>query len=141
MKKFLVGIFLLLLTSPVLAGDTPIYVTNVFSNQAVAANSSVTSGEIDLSSLYTPDGYFGLQVTVAGSGTAKITYTLSNDHSMSYATHYNSSGTDQSVIVTALTAGSAFYSFSPALARYIKFTVEETGDSDPVTVTAVLSVQ
>lgn len=80
-------------------------------------------------------GYFSLQLTVAGTGTAKIEYECSNDGE----TFVTPTGAVD--IVTAATAGTDLYSFSPKFAAFYRFKATETGGANSVTLTATLAVQ
>ena len=113
----------------------------IFSAVTITAGGSSTSHEIDLAASRFV-GYFSLQVDLAGTGTAKIEYELSNDGS-DFLTPTGSSD-----IVTAHTVASGpgadgkdMYSFTPMLSDKIRFKVTETGGADPITFTAWLAVQ
>ena len=85
---------------------------------------------------YRPEGFASLQITITGSGTAKITHLSSND-----GTTFNTfdGATD---IVTAMTAGSAIYQFDLPFAKYLRLKIEETGGANSITITkAVLAIQ
>ena len=122
------------------AAGTSINTMTVFSARVVGANSSEKSAPINLNRAFQPRGFFSLQVTLSGSGTAKITYELSND-GVTYSAETDKDGTAVDDIFTAMTVGSGFYSFAPAVAQYMKIVVEETGDANPVTITATMGVQ
>ena len=138
MKKLIIIALLLLviLISGIASADeNKINIENVFTAQVVTADTTVKSAAINLSTLFKPSGFFSLQVTAAGTGTCKITYELSND-GVTYVTPDSASD-----IVTAQTAANDFYSFAPELAKYMKIVLEETGDVNPITITAILGVQ
>lgn len=119
------------------------------STGAITASSSYTSAAIDLAELVgansraiRPDGFFGLQYTITGNGTAKIEYLLSND-----GTTYvePSAATD---IATGLTKtsgpgsdGKDYVAFSPEVSRYLKIKVTETGGANSVTGVLQLAIQ
>lgn len=138
MKK-LISIALLLLVILIsgiaYADENKINIENVFTAQVVTADTTVKSAVINLSTLFKPNGFFSLQVTATGTGTCKITYELSND-GVTYVTPDSASD-----IVTAQTVANDFYSFAPELAKYMKVVLEETGDVNPITITAILGVQ
>ena len=135
MKRTAIILALLLLSATVFAADGDIITNTVFNARAVAASTTIYSVPMDLGRQFKPRGYFSLQVVSTGTGTAKITYQLSNDGS-TFVTP--ATATD---IVTAHTVGSNFYSFSPAMAKFIRIVAEETGGVNPITLTATLAVQ
>lgn len=137
MKKLIIITLLLLLAFPagVLADANKINIETVFIEIEVAASATVKSAAINLSTLFRPNGFFSLQVTATGTGTAKITYELSND-GVTYVTPDSASD-----IVTAQTAANDFYSFAPELAKFMKIVLEETGTSNSIVITAILGVQ
>ena len=113
----------------------------IFDAETIAAAADSTTDAIDLNK-YRPEGYFSLQVTLTGTGTAKIEYLLSNNGD-DYLEP--SSGED---IVTAHTAtsgpgadGKDIYVFEPEMARFMKIKVTETGGATAVVVTITLTVQ
>jgi hypothetical protein len=142
MKKLLTVIcMILLMCGPASGAGNKINASlTVFNAAVTAASGTTTSAPINLDSAYKPDGFFSLQVTTSGSGTAKITYQLSNDGA-TYVTPTNAAGTAVDDIATALTAGNSFHGFSPPLAKWMRLVITETGTSNSVTVTAVLAVQ
>jgi len=112
------------------------------SAEAIAASGTYTSAAIDLTkvrgdnnSTQRPDGFFSAQVNVAGSGTVKVEYLLSND-----GTNYVTP-TGATEIATGLTAGNTMHSFDPMVARYLKIKVTETGGANAATVTVTLAIQ
>jgi len=139
-KEIAVLVALLLIPAGLYARNQKIYVPDVFTAEVVVASATATSDPIDLKAAYNPHGYFSLQLTVAGSGTAKMTYTLSND-GVTYVTPSSAAGVAVADIVTAATAGNSLHAFSPPLAKYMKIVITETSTTDSVTVTAVLGVQ
>lgn len=137
MKRFLIAIFLVLAlaATPALAD---IYSINALTTKAITASSNSSSDSYDLKR-YRIDGYFSVQVTIAGSGTAKVEYLLSND-----GTNFvePSSASDITSGMTATSGpgsdGIDLFSFSPEPARYLKIKVTETGGANPITATVVL---
>jgi len=107
---------------------------NTQTSDAILASASDTSDAIELWR-YRPDGYFSLQWTITGTGTAKIEYNVSHD-----GTNYQEpvGATD---IATGQTAGTNSASFTPIIAPYIKIKVTETGGANAVTVTCILCLQ
>jgi len=121
--------------------DRYLHTELIFNAETVAASANSISSAIDLNK-YRPEGYFSLQVTVTGTGTAKIEFQLSNNG----ADYYEPSGSDD--IVTAHTAtsgpgadGKDTYRFEPDPARFLKIKVSETAGAAAVVVTATLLVQ
>ncbi len=143
MKKLIFALSIVLLLVGVSdAGDYTIATVPVLVSRTVAANTSVTSRAYDLNSgAFQPQGYFSLHSTITGTGTLKITYELSNNYGVRDVTTTWVEPASASDIVTAQTVGDNFYSFTPELARAIRFVFEETGDANPVVVTATLAVQ
>ena len=75
-------------------------------------------------------------ITLAGSGTARIYFECSNVGS----SNYGEGGAyavpvGYSDIVTALTAGTAFYEVQAPVSEYFKMVITETGGADSITVT------
>jgi len=121
-------------------GDNIINTKLIFDAVTVAASADSTSDALDLKNR--PEGYFSLQVTLTGTGTAKIEYLLSNN------------GSDYLVpseaedIVTAHTVASGpgadgkdIYVFEPEMTKFMKIKVTETGGANAVVVTITLAVQ
>ena len=121
--------------------DRYLHTELIFDTVTVAAAADSTSSAIDLNK-YRPEGFFSLQVTLTGTGTAKIEYLLSNN-GVDYMKP--SSGED---IVTAHTVASGpgadgkdIYVFEPEVARFLKIKVTETAGAVAVVVTITLLVQ
>ena len=113
----------------------------IFNAETIAAGADSTTDAIDLNK-YRPEGYFSLQLTISGSGTAKVEYLLSNN-GVDYMEP--SSGED---IVTAHTAtsgpgadGKDIYVFEPEVARFLKIKISETGGVASIVAIATLLVQ
>ena len=113
----------------------------LFDAETIALSADSTSDAIDLNK-YRPEGYFSLQVTLTGSGTAKIECLQSNNGD-DYLVP--SGGED---IVTAHTVASGpgadgkhIYRFYPKPVRYMKIKVTETGGANAIVVTIRLAVQ
>lgn len=143
-RIFLFLVTLLFVLSNVsLAGDeNKIRVFQMWSSESINASANDTSDKkVDLAGLK-PNGYFSIQLTLTGDGTAKIEYLLSNDD-ITYLEP--SSATD---IVTGFTKtsgpgsdGNDIFTFSPEMTRYLKLKATETGGANGIVVTAVLAVQ
>ena len=136
MKKFFVAI--LLVFALVVSANADIYTVNALTSESIDASGNASSTAIDLKR-YKIDGYFSVQVTIAGSGTAKVEYLISND-----GTNYIEP-TSASDITSGMTAtsgpgsdGKDIFSFSPEPARFMKIKVTETGTSNSITATVVL---
>ena len=143
MKHFLAALLIILFLLPAsgLAKDGVIHIETVFDSEAVTASGTATSRAIELSRVGVA-GYFSLQVTATGDGTATIEYQLSNDG----VTFVEPTGAADVVSGLVKTSGPGsdgknIYSLSPMLARFIRFKITETGTSDTITITAVLAYQ
>ena len=120
--------------------DNTINTRLIFAAETVTAGADSTTDAIDLKNR--PEGYFSLQVTLTGSGTAKIEYSLSNNGS-----DYLTPSTAEP-IVTAHTAtsgpgadGKDIYIFEPEMSKFLKIKVTETGGASSIVVTITLAVQ
>jgi len=112
----------------------------------VGAGATVKSDPIAIGALQ-PLGMFSLQVVVTGDGTAKIEYELSNYETTAVAGSFVTPS-DADDIATGLTKtsgsggdGKDFLSFSPKVCQNMKIKVTETGEANPVVVTAMLVTQ
>ena len=119
--------------------NNQIFTKTIFSAEAIVASASATSSEIDLASIK-PSGYFSLQVTVTGDGTAKLTYSISNDGT-TYVTPTGAPDIKTAHVKTTGTSGTDIYSFSIEPARYLKIIVTETGGANAIAVTATIAIQ
>ncbi len=149
MKRLLIILLILALPLSAYAAKQNIQDSRLFSATVVAASATVKSVPVDLKG-FKPDGYFTLHVSVtSGTGTVKLTYELANttkrctDPAVVYVTPSTASD-----IVTAHTVssgpgsdGNDLYSFTPELGVCMKIVAEETGTSNPITITADLAVQ
>jgi hypothetical protein len=97
------------------------------------AASQTNDTDLTIEPMRRNDGFFSLQSTLTGSGTAKIQYQVSND-----GDNWNTGATD---IVTAQTAGTAFYTFAPPVAAFMRILVTETSTTDSVSLVMTLAVQ
>jgi hypothetical protein len=116
-------------------------IVNRFSAEPVAANESLISEEINLMDL-AQYGFFSLQLTVTGDGTAKVEYLCSNNDS----DFIKPVGADD--IVTGFTKtsgpgsnGKGFYSFYPEPCGWMKIRVTETGGDNAIAVTINIAIQ
>jgi hypothetical protein len=96
----------------------------------IAASGTFTSQPVEL---VRNEGFFSLQSTLTGSGTAKIQWQESND-----GENYNTASTD---LYTAQTAGTIKESFAPQLSKFIRILVTETSTTDSVSLVMTLAVQ
>jgi len=140
MKKLLFALLIsVFLVGTAFAGEGHVSINKVFDAVAITKNTSVRSQIIDLAQ-FAAAGYFSLQITLAGSGTGKFTYEMSNDGT-TFNVPVNKAGTAVDDIYTALTAGDVIVGFSPPMARYIRIICTETLDANSITATAWLAVQ
>lgn len=111
---------------------------------ATSSNRKLVTGTIAASGDWTQpnpitlsknEGFFSVQSTLTGTGTAKIEYLVSND-GITYVTPSGASD-----IVTAQTVGSDFYSFNPEPCKFMKLKVTETGTANSVSLTLNFLVQ
>jgi len=116
--------------------------SKTISTGAIALSSNYTDPEPVLLSEMMVEGYFSIQGTVTGDGTAKIEYELSND-GITYVEP--ESATD---IITGLTKtsgpgsdGKFFEEFNPELALYLRLKVTETGGANSVTLALTMAIQ
>ena len=113
----------------------------VFNAETIAAGGTSSSAAIDLDNLNAA-GFFSLQVTLTGLGTAKIEYLLSND-----GTNYLEPSSAADIVLAHTVAsgpagdGKDIYSFSSEIAKNLKIKITETGAANTITVTATLAVQ
>ncbi len=83
-------------------------------------------------------GFISLEVTITGSGTLRIYHESSNT-----GTNYSTAivnGTGASDVVTALTAGTAFYQFNAPFGDKCKIWFVETGSANSITVTTAMAI-
>lgn len=116
-------------------------IVNRFSEEPVVAGGSLISEEINLMDL-AQYGFFSLQLTVTGDGTAKVEYLCSNNDS----DFIKPIGADD--IVTGFTKtsgpnsdGKGFYSFYPEPCGWMKIKVTETGGANAIAVTLNIAIQ
>lgn len=141
MKRILLALLLCVVLAASASGS-PFHVRTTHNAVTVAASGSSTSTAIDFGAIkrtWQPDGYFSIQVTLTGSGTAKFEYLISND-GVNFI-----EPTSASDIATGFTAtsgpssdGKDLFEFSPEPCRYMKIKVTETGTSNSVVVTVTL---
>ncbi len=121
-------------------GKNTIFNRKFWTAEAVLA-SGTASKDFDLET-FKPEGFFSLQVTVTGSGTAQITYKVSNDN-VSWRTPSGASDIVTAHTVSTGDSGLEFYDLSGTIqfARYLRITVTETSTTDAIAITATLAMQ
>lgn len=116
------------------------------------STSGVSVFEIPYLNAYKPDGFFSIQIQVAGSGSVKIEYLLSATYSGSDSisgvtgdgSDYSNKGTD---IVSSYgeADGMGVFSFAsgePPVAKYMAIMITEDSGTDPISgMTAYLCYQ
>ncbi len=108
----------------------------VFNNKTILASANDDSIVIDLNT-WKAQGFFSLDITIAGTGTAKFTYKLSNQPNGANAITPASA----SDISTAVTAGHTIVDFNPMVSNFLVINCEETGGANSVVVNAYLGCQ
>jgi hypothetical protein len=108
-----------------------------FVSETVAASGSATSPVKNLDELQI-NGFFSLQISLSGDGTAKFQWGVSNDKSNFI---YSADAGDNIVTAFVKTSGPGsdgknIYSFDPIVAKYLTIKVTETGGANNVTVSA-----
>ena len=137
MKKLVMALLLVcLLPISINAGDRLKTVT-LCSSEEIAASGNYTSGGLDLRDV---DGYFSLQLSVTGDGTLKAEFLMSNDGT-TFSEPESASDICSGIVKTSGPGsdGELITQFTPDIGRYMKIKITETGTSNSVTVTAVLS--
>jgi len=117
-----------------------ISVIRVFNQTAISKNAAATH-IVDLSR-YNCEGFFSMQIDIAGTGNIDLTYAISNDG----VTYITPTGTDD--LFTAFGAssgegsdGHSITSFDPPLARYIQFTATEQNVNPITSLDCFLAIQ
>lgn len=110
----------------------------LFTAQDIVKNTTVTSGVVNLKNC---EGNFSLINVLTGSGTAKINYLVSPTKDGTFVAPTVDGQSTAGQIAASLTAGTWAGKFNPMLTPYMKITVTETGNSNPVTVTTTLMYQ
>jgi hypothetical protein len=141
MKKIILILVSVLLYSSIALGagkvdvNREIKVTPIFTAQAITGSASVTSSVINLNN-YNPEGYFSIQLTTVGAGSAvKVEYLISLD-GVTYTEPASASD-----IVSGFTPGTNNYSFAPPVCKYMKLKVTETNGANVTSCTLTLAVQ
>lgn len=140
-KKLISMVCTLLLIIPTLCfgvwNKTTIYTVDVpFASSAIAGSGTITSGLINLDELM-PEGYFTIKLTSAGAGsTIKAEFLVSDTRG---GTYYEPSGATD--IVAAHDVGTAIYSFTPPVAKYMKIKLTENTGNAVSSFSVVLTVQ
>jgi hypothetical protein len=127
---FAIGIVLAFAT---LAVSYQISAISVFSSQATVASATSTSSAVDLRNVVNT-GNFALHYTIAGSGTASLSFSTSSTSGGTFVTY-------ATAIATGKTAGTYYSPFSPPVSPWMKILVTETGGAQSITTTARLVVQ
>ena len=137
MKKISLTIIFLLFTS--IAFGQTIYTKTIASSVTIAASGVWTSEAIPLDAYRA--GFYAIQITLTGDGTAKLEYQLSID-----GTNYLEPAS-ASDIATGFTKtsgpgsdGKGLYDFFPMPAKSMKIIATETGGASTVTVTLTLAL-
>lgn len=113
----------------------------IFNASSVAASGSITSDAIWLDNLQ-PNGYFAIQTTLTGTGTAKIEILVTADEQ-------NESSTTQlgfmlptsgSSIATGLTVGSYYHTVTLPPCNGFKIKLTETGGANAIVPTCKIVV-
>lgn len=121
----------LLIPSSVLAGSR-VEVWTAISETAISAGEEYTSGAKDVKSA---DGYFAIELTVAGSGTAAVTYQASVDGTNFYTPQ------DASALMSDKTVGTYYDQVLLEFAPYYRFIITETGGASAITATLKVAIQ
>jgi len=107
-----------------------ITVQTIMSAEAILASASADSDVLDLNAFKPEKDRMGLQLVLAGTGTAKLEVFLSADNSI-----WVESGDGD--VATTVAAGNSIYEITPELMRYIKIKVTEDGGAAAITVTSL----
>jgi hypothetical protein len=138
MKKTLLTILVLVccLTAYAINNSKEIMTRTLFNAVAITASESATSAAIELEALQ-PEGYFSFTLTTAGaSSVVKAEFLVCNTIG---GTYYEPSGADD--IVTAHSPGTAVYSFTPPVAKYMKIKLTETSGNNVTSATGIITIQ
>ena len=122
-------------------------VIRVFNAVTIAPSGDSTSDVITLYDTL-PSGFFSLQISVSGDGTAKFEVYLSND-GVTYCGPVvcKSDGTTTTIVTGVLKTGgqngdgNGIYPFSPAVAAYMRIKASETAGVNAIVVSAWLAAQ
>lgn len=110
-------------------------IKEIFTAEAIAKSGVAYSEIFDVKQLA---GTASLQVTLTGTGAATIDWVGSNDPDALIAAFLKV--TNSNDIVTAMTVGTAIYSFTIKLIGRMAIRVTETG-VNPVGITAIIALQ
>lgn len=113
----------------------------VASAQVIAAGQSFTSAAVPTADIFASEGrsgvsaagYFSVQLTVAGTGTARVEVLVSND-----GTNFQEAD-GASDVMTGKTVGTSLASFTVPACKEFKLKITETGGANAVTVTAIVA--
>lgn len=120
--------------------DNYLHTKTIFDAETVAAGANSESDSIDLNK-FRPTGYFAVELTISGSGTAKLEYQISIGGS-NYGTPDDAVPIAEDHTATSGPNGDgvAVYRFRPKPHRHLKLKISETGGADTIVVTANLLV-
>lgn len=139
MKKILMIISILVvgcLSVYAVKGTKEIMTRTEFNAVAITASETATSAAIELEALY-PEGYFSFTLTTAGVGSVvKAEFLVCNTIA---GTYLEPDGADD--IVTAHSPGTAVYSFTPPVAKYMKIKLTETASANVTSATGIITIQ
>jgi len=121
--------------------DGTIHTEKIFDAETITKNTSTDSSAIDLQGKR-PGGNFSVQVELTGTGVATIEWIGSNDN-VDYIKPNGAQSIATGMLATSGPGsdGKHIYGFSPALVRYLKIRVTETGTANNVVVTITLAIQ
>lgn len=141
MKKILLtmAVVFFLLSCPAFAGEItglPTITAAVSAGGSYSGTSS-SGGSYNIQGI---DGYVGVQVSVAGSGTLSMTYLLSNDR-VTFSEPESQKASDDILSGITSASGTVFKSFTPVMGRYMKFEIAETGGASAYTATIIPSIK
>ena len=131
---FVIALFVLAV--PVMADTVPDPQTGPLYVQAVSTGTIAASGSHTATAVVVRNatGYFAVQLTFTGTGTAKVEYLCSVDGS----TYTEPTGATD--ILTGCTAGTYYVQFFPDFTKYIKIKVTETGAANSIAATGYFLV-
>jgi len=121
-----------------MSSDERVQRQTIFTSQAIVKNTTVTSGVINLKN---STGIFSLINVMTGTGTVKINYLVSPTADGTFVAPIVDGQSTAGQIATGLSAGTWAGSFNPMLTPYMKITITETGNANPVTVTTTIMYQ
>lgn len=139
MKKILMIISILMvvcLSAYAAFNKKEIVTRTLFNAVVITASETSTSAAIELEAIQ-PEGYFSFTLTTAGADSVvKAEFLVCNTIG---GTYYEPSGADD--IVTAHAVGTAVYSFTPPVAKYMKIKLTETAAHNVTSATGIITIQ